>query len=821
MGFLCFLFVIIELQCELLKSSSAADTIRPSQFLRDGNTLVSRGGKFELGFFSPGSTNRFYLGIWYKTIPDRTIVWVANRDKPIQDPPGALTINGNGSLLLLGRNQTVVWSSEQPATTTYPAAQLLDTGNFVVRSDEQKDAKSGSGSYLWQSFDHISDTLLPGMKVGADLRTGLVRRVSSWKSPDDPSPGQLSYEMELNAYPEPVMRKGSAKVFRNGPWNGLRFSGSAVIEPDPIIHVQVVDNSEEVYYMYKVNNDSIISMYRLNDTTSSGHRYFWVQTGKTWKIYLSTPRDYCDNYGLCGAYGVCVISESPVCQCMKGFVPKSPAKWNAMDWSDGCVRNKPLTCGEGDGFAKLEGLKLPDTERTWVSKSMGPKECKANCLANCSCVAYAQFDITGSGSGCVMWFGDLVDMRQLPVRDQPLYIRMPFAELKGRSTEEHIILLAVVVFISMDSGIIILIHYISKARRKLKESNNVENSYTKEMQEEDMELPTFDMASIANATNNFSIDMKLGEGGFGPVYKGTLPDGQGIAVKRLSLTSGQGLNEFKNEVTLMAKLQHRNLVKLLGCCDEGDERILIYEYMPNRSLDFFLFDQTKSKLLEWSTRFHIIFGIARGLLYLHQDSRLRIIHRDLKASNILLDNEMNAKISDFGLARCFGNTQITANTTRVVGTYGYMAPEYTIDGLFSIKSDVFSFGVLLLEIVTGKKNKGFYHASHNLNLIGEAWRLWKEGRPLELITNAPYEDSCHVSEILRCIHVGLLCVQHKPCDRPSMSSVVLMLSSENTLSQPKKPGFFMDRNLLEEVGTSNQNTLNSVNQISITLLQAR
>eukprot|EP00257_Ricinus_communis_P026367 XP_025013781.1 G-type lectin S-receptor-like serine/threonine-protein kinase At4g03230 [Ricinus communis] len=239
-----------------------------------------------------------------------------------------------------------------------------------------------------------------------------------------------------------------------------------------------------------------------------------------------------------------------------------------------------------------------------------------------------------------------------------------------------------------------------------------------------IDVPFFDLESISAATNKFSNANKLGQGGFGPVYKATYPGGEAIAVKRLSSCSGQGLEEFKNEVVLIAKLQHRNLVRLLGYCVEGNEKMLLYEYMPNKSLDSFIFDRKLCVLLNWEMRYNIIVGIARGLLYLHQDSRLRIIHRDLKTSNILLDEEMNPKISDFGLARIFGGKETAANTNRVVGTYGYIAPEYALDGLFSFKSDVFSFGVVVLEIISGKRNTGFYQPEKSLSLLGYAWNLW-------------------------------------------------------------------------------------------------
>nr|XP_017241530.1 PREDICTED: G-type lectin S-receptor-like serine/threonine-protein kinase At4g27290 isoform X3 [Daucus carota subsp. sativus] len=307
-----------------------------------------------------------------------------------------------------------------------------------------------------------------------------------------------------------------------------------------------------------------------------------------------------------------------------------------------------------------------------------------------------------------------------------------------------------------------------------------------------MDLPSFEFKTIADATSDFCLRNKIGEGGFGPVYKGVLENGQQIAVKRLSENSRQGIDEFKNEVSLIAKLQHRNLVSLLGYCIEEGERILIYEYMSNKSLDSYIFDKELSRLVDWPKDYNIINGVARGLLYLHQDSKLRIIHRDLKAGNILLDEEMNPKISDFGMARSFGGSQTEANTTRVVGTYGYMPPEYVMDGIFSTKSDVYSFGVLVLEIVSGKKNRCFEHPDHNLNLLGHIWKCFDEEKLGEMIDGSILESSSEY-EVFRVIQIGLLCVQEYPDDRPDMSSVVLMLNSKIALPKPHKPGFFLER----------------------------
>ncbi|QHN95982.1 G-type lectin S-receptor-like serine/threonine-protein kinase At4g27290 [Arachis hypogaea] len=330
-----------------------------------------------------------------------------------------------------------------------------------------------------------------------------------------------------------------------------------------------------------------------------------------------------------------------------------------------------------------------------------------------------------------------------------------------------------------------------------------------------MDLPIFDLSTVVYATNYFSSDNKLGEGGFGSVYKGALENGTEIAVKRLSIDSEQGLDELKNEVQLIAKLQHRNLVKLLGCCIQPNEKLLIYELVPNRSLDTFIFDDSRRKLLDWAKRFQIIGGTARGLVYLHQDSRLRVIHRDLKASNILLDKDMNAKISDFGLARTFAGDQSEATTKRVMGTYGYISPEYAVHGSFSTKSDVFAFGVIVLEIVSGKKNREFCVPHQRLYLLGHAWELWNEERPLELVDES-VRDSVIEVEALRCIQIGLLCVQGRPEDRPNMSSVVRMLEDDKPLPEPRLPAFYSHHE--ESLGRDDEV---SANEVTVSSLGAR
>ncbi|KAF5472869.1 hypothetical protein F2P56_009538 [Juglans regia] len=367
----------------------------------------------------------------------------------------------------------------------------------------------------------------------------------------------------------------------------------------------------------------------------------------------------------------------------------------------------------------------------------------------------------------------------------------PTTGSKGNSTSRTVIIIVVTIVAS----VILLIITICIYRRMRRwpwvkpESEPVDEIGS-------VESLQFDFDAIKVATDNFSEENKLGQGGFGVVYKGKLPNGQAIAVKRLSTNSGQGDSEFKNEVLLVAKLQHRNLVRLQGFCLQRNERLLVYEFVQNTSLDHFLFDPIKRAHLDWERRYKIIGGIARGMLYLHEDSRLRIIHRDLKASNILLDGDMNPKISDFGMARLFLLDQTQANTSRIVGTYGYMAPEYAMHGQFSLKSDVFSFGVLVLEIVSGQRNHCFRNGENVEDLLSYAWRNWREGTALDIVDSTMSSGS--TSEMIRCIHIGLLCVQENVADRPTMASIVLMLNSYSiTLPVPSQPAFFMNTSSIE------------------------
>ncbi|KAJ8628142.1 hypothetical protein MRB53_021449 [Persea americana] len=362
---------------------NSSDTLTPIQSLRDGDTLISADQIFVLGFFSPGNSKNHYVGIWYNKIPNRTVVWTANRQNPVRDSSGILTING-GNLVLVdgGHNINRTLRSTNVSSSTmgnYSSATLTDSGNLVLTD--------GRGVILWESFDYPTNTFLPGMKLGLSLRTGLSWFLTSWKSVDDPAPGEFTLSLDPLGTPQYFFRMGTNPIWR-----------------------------------------IITSRFVLDDSGSFG-KLMWSNKNRRWDLMWLAAQDRCDQYANCGAYGCCDSNRVAECECLRGFEPKTPSDWNLRDWSGGCVRKRSLDCdGKGDGFLRLGNVKVPDTTKSRVEPGLSLEACKEECLKNCSCTAYASFNVSGD-RGCLMWDGDLVDLRVKSDGGHDIYIRVAASEL--------------------------------------------------------------------------------------------------------------------------------------------------------------------------------------------------------------------------------------------------------------------------------------------------------------------------------------------------------------------------------------------------------
>uniref|UniRef100_A0A0E0LZM8 non-specific serine/threonine protein kinase n=1 Tax=Oryza punctata TaxID=4537 RepID=A0A0E0LZM8_ORYPU len=789
------------------------DRLAVGKTLSPGATLVSDGGAFAMGFFSPSNSSGLYLGIWYNNVPKLTVVWVADQLAPITDHPSSskLTMANDSNLVLSDVAGRVLWRTNVTAevNSSSAVAVLVNSGNLVLRLPDD--------TALWQTFEHPSDVFMAGMKLGIDYRTNSGMRIVFWKSAGDPSPGSFSFGVDPERPLQAKIWNGSRVHWRSSMWTGYMVDSNYQKGGKSAIYTAVVYTDDEIYASFTLSVGAP-PMHYLMSYSGDLHLQSWSNVSSAWVTNARFPRRDCSLFGYCGAFGYCGNSTGgagasvSMCHCLEGFEPASGDDWSRGDFSLGCRQKEAVRCG--DGFAEFPDMKLPDGY-TLVG-NMNSDECAAACRRNCSCVAYAYANLSSSTrrdpTRCLMWGGELLDMEKVNESwgdfGETLYLRMAGA---GRGTKTSAVKFAlpiVLASILIPTCILICVPKFKEMIVKYDGKNNkkralrvlsISDEFGKEIPAQDLDFPFVEYKETATATDNFSEASMIGKGGFGKVYKGVI-GGREVAIKRLSSCSEQGVVEFRNEVLLIAKLQHRNLVRLVGCSIEGDEKLLIYEFMANKSLDAYLF------------------RVARGLLYLHQDSRLTVIHRDLKASNILLDTEMNPKISDFGMARIFGDNQQNGITRRVVGTYGYMAPEYAMGGIFSMKSDVYSFGVLLLEIVSGSRISSTDFIEDFPNLSIYAWNLWNEGKAKNMI-DPSIVASC-LDEVMLCIHVGLLCVQENLNDRPLMSSVMFILENgSNSLPAPNRPAYFAQRDIKME--QPRDDTLNSNNTVTLTVMEGR
>ena len=405
------------------------DTILQGQSITTSQTIISAGGNFELGFFSPGNSTNYYVGIWYKKVSgqvsDKTIVWVANREYAFKNPSVVLTVSTDGNLEIL--EEKFAYKVTSISSNRNTSATLLDSGNVVLRND--------NSTILWQSFDYPSHAFLPGMKIGYDKRAGKTWSLTSWKSTEDPSPGVFSLAHDPNGTSQNFILQGSARYWTSGSWNGQIFSLVPEMRVDDIFNYSYSINKDESYFNYSLYDSSIIRILVL-DVSGQIKQRKWLDSSHQWNLFWARPRTKCEVYASCGPFGIC--HESAVdgfCECLPGFEPVSPNNWNS---DEGCVRKADLQCGntthangERDQFRQVSDVILPDYPLTLPARSA--KECKSACLNNCSCSAYAYDRET-----CTVWSGDLLNLRKpsdYTSNGQDFYLKLAAPEPNGRGNK--------------------------------------------------------------------------------------------------------------------------------------------------------------------------------------------------------------------------------------------------------------------------------------------------------------------------------------------------------------------------------------------------
>lgn len=573
--------------------SLGADTIYANKSLSGDETIVSKGENFELGFFKPGNSFNYYIGIWYKKLfsSHPTVVWVANREVPIYDRFKSELKAVDGNLVLLNESKLPIWSTNVTSTTGLNStiAVILDDGNLVLREG------LNSVVHVWQSFDHPVNTMLPGAKLVYDKRANKSLPLTSWKSTSDPALGLFS--MELHPVRMMIMLKWneSLQYWDTGSWNPLMAN--------PFYKFDYQTNENESFFTYSSYDPSTISRF-IMDVAGTLQLQTRSESTKEWNIIWSQPETECQVYALCGDFGTCKRTGLSLCNCLTGFKPRSQSDWNISDFSGGCVRTTELVCGrneENPGFLKIKVTNLPPNNSVAVGNA---RECRTACLNKCSCNAYSFVD-----NDCSVWDGDLLNLSEDNGNGKAIYVKVASKDLPRNNKNKRVNVATVVGYVAggvFVLGLVVLIIY----RKKWMFTGKTIMEGT---------LIAFVYRDLQIATKKFSE--KLGGGGFGSVFKGVLSDSTIVAVKKLESVS-QGEKQFRSEVSTIGNIQHVNLVRLRGFCAEGNNKLLVYDYMPNGSLHSHLFHEKQDNVINWKTRYQIALGIAKGLVYLHEKCRL-------------------------------------------------------------------------------------------------------------------------------------------------------------------------------------------------------
>lgn len=733
----------------------------------DGIFLESNNSDFGFGFVTTqASVTLFTLSIIHKS--STKLIWSANRASPVSNSD-KLVFEDNGNVVLRREGGgPEVWRLDNSGKNA-SRIELRDSGNLVVVSVD--------GTSIWESFDHPTDTLITNQA----FKEGM-------KLTSNPSSSNMTYALEIKSgdmvlsvnslTPQVYWSMGNAReriINKDGVVTSSSLLGNSwrFFDEKQVLLWQFVfsDNKDDnATWIAVLGNNGVISFSNLVSGASAAD--------SSTKI----PSDQCATPEPCGSYFVC--SGSKLCGCVPGLSQaRSDCKTGI---TSPCKKTKDNTtlplqlvnAGDGVDYFAL-GFAPPFSKKTNLDS------CKEFCNNNCSCLGLF---FQNSSGNCFLfdWIGSFKSSGN-GGSGLVSYIKIASNGAGGGDSGEEdgkhfpyiVIIVVVTVFII---GVLIFVAFRIHRRKKMILEAPQESSEEDNFLENLSGMPIrFTYKDLQSATNNFSV--KLGQGGFGSVYEGTLPDGSRLAVKKLE-GIGQGKKEFRAEVSIIGSIHHLHLVRLRGFCAEGAHRLLAYEFLSKGSLERWIFRKKDGDvLLDWDTRFNIALGTAKGLAYLHEDCDARIVHCDIKPENILLDNNFNAKVSDFGLAKLMTREQSHVFTT-MRGTRGYLAPEWITNYAISEKSDVYSYGMVLLELIGGRKNYDPSETSEKCHFPSFAFKKMEEGKLMEIVDGKMKNVDVNDERVQRAMKTALWCIQEDMQTRPSMSKVVQMLEGVFPVVQP-------------------------------------
>ncbi|PIA58553.1 hypothetical protein AQUCO_00500461v1, partial [Aquilegia coerulea] len=725
--------------------------------LQENPYWTSPSGDFAFGFYP--HQNLFLLATWYSKIPVRTVVWTANDGKPVER--GAkIELTSNGVLSLTTSNGTEIWKDEAIDNSQVAYAAILDTGNFVLSTAESE--------FVWATFENPTDTILPNQILDFSKQTDT--KLSSRVTEDDYTIGKFELELQSdgNLVFYTIARPTQS---RNEPYWAKVEESVLCLQRDQFQQKSTIKEP-------------------LLITTGNG----WPES---WSTSWSLPQDICASSfggvgsGVCGFNSYCRrdVEQRPECLCPPGYIFIDPG-----NTFKGCKPNFTQQVCEADESRIVDGFEMQELSNTdwpfadyeWFNNSVNQDWCEETCLKDCFCAAA----ISRGGSDCWLKKFPLSRGFMNPSSDRIALIKVGNSSAEGNSSDRFppttvyngnneekrnwILLGSSLLAISFALNLSLLIY--SACYKKQTKTQTATRSFGPN-------LRSFTYNELDEATDGFKE--QLGMGAFSTVYKGVLKSDTGclVAVKRLDKVVQGNDKEFQAEVSAIGKTNHKNLVQLLGFCNEEAHRLLVYEFMVNGSLENFLFGSSK---LDWKKRIQIVFGIARGLAYLHEDCSSQIIHCDIKPQNILLDESYVARISDFGLAKLLKSDQ-TRTTTGIRGTRGYVAPEWFRNMPITAKVDVYSFGIMLLEIICCRKNVEADVGDEDIEILSDMAYECYEQKALYLLVADDEEAKNDGKSLESMIMVALWCIQEDPSLRPTMKKVTQMLEGVVEVSMPPSP----------------------------------